>query len=252
MSKLLAHKSHVPAGGGAFTLDKLTVGVFLNDQERHRLSIGSDKADVTPLATHQGWIMPAGAEGLCLFETDLKIVNVTVDAALLKDMGLEQLNQIAPHVVDFDAMLLQLLLAADAFKTESTLYRETMERALVARLGEVLAPVSRPAQEVSDARLQRVLSMIHDAPGADLSIEVMAAEANLSHYHFARVFKDQTGLSPLQYVIQCRIETAQAMLKSTALPVAEIAFRVGYEDVSRFGRAFKKHTGVTPAAFRAG
>jgi len=60
------------------------------------------------------------------------------------------------------------------------------------------------------------------------------------------------GLSPLQYVIRTRIESAMVLLRTTRLPVAEIAWRVGYGDVSRFGQHFRRQTGTTPAAFRAG
>ncbi|MEM7498500.1 MAG: helix-turn-helix domain-containing protein [Pseudomonadota bacterium] len=45
---------------------------------------------------------------------------------------------------------------------------------------------------------------------------------------------------------------AQLLLRTTALPVAEIAWRAGYQEVSRFGRHFKRHAGITPSAFRAG
>jgi AraC family transcriptional regulator len=46
------------------------------------------------------------------------------------------------------------------------------------------------------------------------------------------------------------MERAQILLKTTRLPVAEVAARVGYDYVSRFGRHFRRHAGVTPAAFR--
>lgn len=69
-------------------------------------------------------------------------------------------------------------------------------------------------------------------------------------FHFARSFKAATGVSPLQYVIRTRLETTRALLKSTKLSIAEIAHRVGYEDVSRFGQHFRRQFGMTPAAFR--
>jgi AraC family transcriptional regulator len=82
-------------------------------------------------------------------------------------------------------------------------------------------------------------------------LEDLANAAGLSAFHFARAFRAATGQSPLQYVIALRMTRAQVLLRSSQLPVAEIAYRVGYEDVSRFGQHFKRHTGATPGAFRA-
>ena len=72
----------------------------------------------------------------------------------------------------------------------------------------------------------------------------------MSRYHFARAFAKAVGSSPLQYVIGERMELAKARLKTLHAPVSEIALGVGYEDVSRFSRHFRRHVGVTPAAFR--
>ena len=73
----------------------------------------------------------------------------------------------------------------------------------------------------------------------------------MSAYHFARAFKAALGASPLQYVIGERMRVAGVLLKTTGLPVAEIALRVGYDDTSRFGKHFKRAFGATPAQHRA-
>jgi AraC family transcriptional regulator len=80
----------------------------------------------------------------------------------------------------------------------------------------------------------------------------MAGIAAMSATHFSKAFKAATGRSPLQYVISARLEQASVLLKTSALTVAEIAWRVGYQDLSRFGQHFKRKFGTTPAAFRAG
>jgi AraC family transcriptional regulator len=65
------------------------------------------------------------------------------------------------------------------------------------------------------------------------------------------VFKATVGRTPAQELIRRRILRAQTLLQTTRLPVAEIAYRSGYENVSRFTALFKRETGVTPGAFRA-
>ncbi|MDZ8222503.1 helix-turn-helix transcriptional regulator [Nostoc sp. ChiVER01] len=58
------------------------------------------------------------------------------------------------------------------------------------------------------------------------------------------------GLSPHQYVIQCRIEQAKFLLTSTQLPIIEIALQVGCSSQSNFTTLFRKHIGITPKAYR--
>jgi len=249
MGKLKTTRTSLPAGGGDYALDALTVGVFLGDQPNHRLSVGSDKAREAPLVAQEGWVLPAGAQGLCTFDAPMEILTVSIDSALLAEMGLDRLAAAAPQTGAFDPMTLQLLLGAEGFEAGGILYRETISRALVAQLGASLAP--NPLPPLDDARIARAREAIHDDPGADHGLESLAALAGLSPYHFARAFKTATGASPLQYVIAQRIELAQVQLKATSLPVAEIAFRAGYGDVARFTRHFKARVGTTPGKFRA-
>lgn len=249
MSEVSSQHEIVPAGGGPFALDMLTIGVFLNDQPGHRLRHGSDKAVLQPLKRHEGWILPAGSEGLCEFDTALEVRFVSVSPALLQDAGLSQ-TDFAPQVGALDPALLGLALGSEAFAAGGTLYRETMHRALAAQLTQVLAPSLPEIAEVSDQRLKRVLAYIHDQLGSDLSLAVMADLAAMSETHFSKAFKKALGLSPLQYVIKARLERAAVLLRSTDLTVADVAWRVGYGDLSRFGQHFKRHFGTTPARFR--
>ncbi len=84
----------------------------------------------------------------------------------------------------------------------------------------------------------------------NLSLDKLSEEFFLSKYHFIRLFRRQTGFSPNAYLRAYRITKAQNLLKTTDLSVEEIAFRVGYDDVSAFIRAFGKSTGLTPSKFR--
>lgn len=252
MSHVKANRVQLPAGGGAFQLDQLTIGVFLNDQPTHRLSLGSDKRLDKPLRAQEGWVLPQGAEGLCRFDEALDVVMVGIDGQVLSEVGLSDPETIAPLVGAFDPLLLQMALSAEQLEAGTTLYRETMQRAMAAHLVQVLEPAPTTIHTIDDARLARAIAFIHDNLGSDLRLEDMAGQAAMSAYHFARAFKAETGQSPLQFVISARMDAAKALLKTSQLPVAEIAHRVGYGDLSRFGRHFKARIGVTPKAFRDG
>ena len=84
----------------------------------------------------------------------------------------------------------------------------------------------------------------------DLSIDKLAAVSNLSPYHFSRLFKQNTGLAPHQYVLHWRIEEAKRLLMRTDHDLAEIAQRLGFRDQSHFTERFRKVTGVTPKRWR--
>jgi AraC family transcriptional regulator len=85
------------------------------------------------------------------------------------------------------------------------------------------------------------------------SDEIVHAAGDVSPYHFSRLFKQATGLSPYQYLIECRVLAAQDLLRANRrLPLAEIAFRCGFADQSAFTRCFRQRTGLTPKQFRDG
>lgn len=102
-----------------------------------------------------------------------------------------------------------------------------------------------------DARFQRAANYIEEHLAEDVSIETLAGLAAMSPFHFARSFKRACGESPHAYLVGRRIARARILLETTKLPVAEIAWRVGYSDTSRFTALFKRALSVTPGAYRA-
>ncbi|MEM8839197.1 MAG: AraC family transcriptional regulator, partial [Pseudomonadota bacterium] len=213
----------------------LTIGIFRNPQPTHRLSIGSSRSEHRPLDTNEGWVLSKGSEGLCEYDAPLDVTMVAVDEQLIEEAGGSFANGFEPVVGSLDPVILSLCLNAPSFSSGGTLYEETMHRAIAAQLVQTIAPPKQWQVDLSDPRLARALDFIHDNLATDLTLADMAETAALSTTHFAKAFKRETGLSPLQYVIKARLELASVLLKTTALSVAEIAYRVGYNDLSRFG-----------------
>ncbi|MEM1400362.1 MAG: AraC family transcriptional regulator [Pseudomonadota bacterium] len=251
MADLRATLTSFPAGGGDFKLERLTIGVFRNDQPTHRLGLSTDRAEPIPLKADQGWILPPGASGLCTYDSPLEVMMVEVAPRVLSEVGMADPSAIAPVVGDIDPLTLELAMAAEGFNKGGTLYRETMHRALALHLSNTLQPREGKVGSIEDVRLRRVVEYIHDNLSEDLTLEAMSNLAAMSGFHFSRAFKAATGKSPLQYVIAERISLAMVLLKTTSLTVSEIGFRTGYNDLSRFGKHFKRATGKTPATFRA-
>lgn len=84
----------------------------------------------------------------------------------------------------------------------------------------------------------------------DISLDELAAEAQLSTFHFARMFRQSVGVPPRVYLTRLRIEKACELLETTDLPVTEIAFEVGYSSNQVLARVFLKHRRMSPSDYR--
>lgn len=99
-------------------------------------------------------------------------------------------------------------------------------------------------------KLRRVTEFINEHMESDLTLTELAQAAELSPYHFARSFKQATGVTPIQFLMQRRIETAKELLADEHLPIVEVGLRAGFKNQSHFTTLFRKLAGVTPKAFR--
>lgn len=99
-------------------------------------------------------------------------------------------------------------------------------------------------------KLRRVLDYIEANLDSDVRLSDLAAVADLSTFHFARVFKLAMGLSPYQYVQDRRIDHARALLIENKLQISELALACGFASQSHFTAAFSRMTGVSPGRYR--
>jgi AraC-like DNA-binding protein len=102
-----------------------------------------------------------------------------------------------------------------------------------------------------DPTVGRAIAMIHARPGEDWSVERLAQGVAMSPSRFAARFAAALGESPMAYVAKWRMNVAGRLLDGTQRGISEITAEVGYESVAAFNRAFKRHLGVPPAAWRA-
>lgn len=98
--------------------------------------------------------------------------------------------------------------------------------------------------------LKRVTDFVAARLPEALPVSELAALSGLSPHHFGDAFKAATGLSPHQYVIRCRVERAQELLRTGYLTPAQIAVAVGFSSQSHLTEHFQRLTGLTPARFR--
>jgi transcriptional regulator of acetoin/glycerol metabolism len=122
------------------------------------------------------------------------------------------------------------------------------------RLGSIdisrLPPAPQAQGGLSPGAMRRVREFVEVHLGESIDLSMLAGVAGLSVHHFARQFRQSAGVTPHAYLTQKRVERAQKMLVQTDLPLAEIAFAVGFFDQGHLARHFRHMLGTTPREFR--
>lgn len=103
---------------------------------------------------------------------------------------------------------------------------------------------------MAEKRLQAALQAMLNEPGADWSLEKLAALCHMSRATFARMFARIAGATPAAVLLDIRMAQAAALLAQGKLASAEVGAMVGYQSEAAFNRVFKRHTGQAPGAFR--
>lgn len=120
---------------------------------------------------------------------------------------------------------------------------------IISLLGRKLYIHDMLKKEDYDPRIDKAVEYIHDHYHESLSIKKLAVLSDLSPSHFARLFKQHTGMYPVQFIINHRLEKACNLMRNTKLSLKEIACAIGFDDQLYFSRLFKKHIGTSPSSF---
>ncbi|HVF90287.1 MAG TPA: AraC family transcriptional regulator [Blastocatellia bacterium] len=254
---------HTPASSCDFephTHTDFTVTVVLSGSMS--VTIGADHYDLSPgqiALTDIGRSHGGRAVGA-------EFLSISLSPAVVNEMVTELGLTRANAEITFRASLVTDELISDMARTISAeiareklghgLMLDALVRQLVIHLLRSHLTVRKSARvELSragpvDRRLRRALEFMHDNYSRDLSLEEIASAAYLSEYHFARLFKQITGLTPHVYLANLRLERARRLLAETSFSISEIAGMVGYQSQSHFTKIFKSVTGLTPRAYR--
>lgn len=107
-----------------------------------------------------------------------------------------------------------------------------------------------PKGQLSSQQMKQTIEYVHDNLEAALDLTDLAQQANLSAFHFSRLFKKSLGLTPHQYVLRNRVERAKRLLSAAEPTVlADIGLQTGFYDQAHFSKAFKRIVGLTPKKF---
>ena len=110
---------------------------------------------------------------------------------------------------------------------------------------------SQPNSQYKNLIRQAKEYLDHHYTDAELSLNEVASQVNLSASHFSVVFSQETSQTFKEYLTELRINKAKELLRMTGLRSADIAYQVGYNDPHYFSSVFKKNTGYSPIEFRS-
>lgn len=109
--------------------------------------------------------------------------------------------------------------------------------------------LARPAA-LPGFKLRRAVSYLETHLADPFNLAQLAETVGMSAFHFSRLFKTATGLSPSRYFIRQRVAKAQQLLQETDTSIIEIGMSVGYSSPSHFAQVFRRETGLAPSHYR--
>ncbi len=210
-------------------------------------------------------VIPAGISQRCNWNTLAQFTILAIAPTLLEQVGQDLVNcdriELIPHYMTEQDILIQGIFSALRQELESgkiggylliDSLKTTLAIHLLRNYCTTQPRLSSYTDGLSKSKLQQVTEYINEYLHEEVKLIELAAIAQISPYHFLRLFKQSMGITPHQYILQRRIDKAKYLLEQTELSMAEIAFRVGFCDQSHFTRCFKRLLGITPKQFLSG
>lgn len=239
----------------------LLVGVALLDGHRRRIFSGSRHYDVH-FNCGDIYIRDFRSEFRAEFDGPFDFFLIELQPDFLADEAalpceLRSVQDLARPMGVADPTLLHLvralLPALAAPDTTDTLFMEQMSMIIAAHLLK-----THPAQKADSkvvalppVAIRRAQAMLVEADEEErLSIAAIASELGVSRNHFFVAFREATGVSPYQWLLNQRIDRARRLLRTTDLPLAQIAMHCGFSDQSHFTRIFGRIEGMSPGRWR--
>lgn len=117
-------------------------------------------------------------------------------------------------------------------------------------LCEILIKQHAEQEPISNKRINKVLAYIHENPFREYTLVELMNYAGVKKSLFLKSFRSVTGTTPLQYIIDLRLEQARDLLTETDLQISQISEQCGFSDSFYFSRCFKKRFSVSPTQYR--
>jgi AraC family transcriptional regulator len=207
------------------------------------------------------FVIPRGEPTEWGWQGQCQVIQISPDQSTVARAAIETLDieparvELVPRISASDPLVYQIGLALfaelRAGAAGSRLYIDLLTQTLTVHLlrAHAAQPASmqRPVGGLSRAALRRVTEYVIEHLSDELRLGELAAVANLSQYHFARLFRRSTGYSVHNYVVEQRLQHASRLL-NRGMTLAEVAAQTGFADQSHLARRYRAYFGVSPRA----
>lgn len=264
-SMRIEHRRLEPGPQTALTMECTEVVVMLSGRAGVT-RIGDGQIQEVLAQPGMGWLCPVGTEESRLEITagmeclHIYLPPTLLDRSALADYDLDPARTQLAYAGGFaDPMLHEIGSALRGMlgrgpQPTDRLFVDGMQAALAAHLlGTYTVDRWQPPDRtpsLDPRRLKRVLDFIEARLDGDIGLDDLAAEACLSPFHFSRLFRDATGLSPHRFVTDRRVQAAKEKLALDHSSLVDIALDTGFGSQANFIRVFRKATGLTPGQYR--
>lgn len=200
-------------------------------------------------------LVPASYEHQTILSGPIRASSVRIEPELLSAMGdsmptLHRPERMEPHLLQAAQQISRL---GEAIRQEAE-QPGPGDQLVVEALSEALAVLilrgeaSRsPAVGAPSRPVRAAIELMNARYTESLTVDDLAHAASMSRFHFSRRFREEVGQSPYEYLLRLRLARAAALLQRRGCSVTEAALSVGFNDVSRFSRMFRRTYGVVPS-----
>lgn len=208
--------------------------------------------EIIPVKAPAVFIVNSGLQHAVTSNTTVRYNCLIPDLSFCIDNGVPTDNLIFENLIT-DAALLRIF---DKIHSEYVSKNEFSAAGIRSSVLEMLVFVSRnfllQRKEGVNPResVRLAISYIRAHFKERLSVEKIADEAGLSRYYFQRLFKKETGETPISYINILKCDNAKKMLKSGKYSVNEVSTHNGFDNLSYFSKVFKKYTGFLPSEYK--
>ncbi|WP_088431791.1 AraC family transcriptional regulator [Halomicronema hongdechloris] len=255
-----------PGEGNCHFEAEHTLFMFLAPRPIHYLQRQDGKTHTGLYRQGDVSLAPADTPFFARWDGEEQIVRIRLAKGFVQRVAAETLEHdgdrltLQPEFQSRNAQLeaIATLLLAETHPTPSSsaLYLDSLAHVLAVNLlrhhATTHPQVPRYEGGLLPRQLNPVLDYIDTYLHDDIKLVDLAQLLNMSPFHFSRLFKQSTGLSPHQYLIQQRVERAKWLLKHSDRPIIDIALACGFNSHSHLSKQFRQLTGMTPKVYRVG